>query len=95
MSLIKKIDSKGVGFKKYIFLGIFILLILGILEIWANNTMVNYGEKLVQINRLQENLKLENGILENELAKLASLDSIATQASQLGFSKSKAVQYLH
>ncbi|QQG43431.1 MAG: hypothetical protein HYW45_00235 [Candidatus Daviesbacteria bacterium] len=80
--------------RKYLVAGLALLLILAILKIWANNTTASLGEKLVQINKLQQEINWENLRLENNLASISSLSYIASAAANLGFSKAKAVQYL-
>lgn len=79
--------------RKYLTVGLVILLILAILKIWANNTTANLGERLVQINKLQQEISWENLRLENDLASISSLSHIASAAANLGFFKAKAVQY--
>lgn len=81
--------------KKIIFLGSFLLGTLVVLQIWANNTIVNYGDKFEEIRQRETNLRLENQILENEIATTLSLDNIASASSTLGLEPSKDVQYLH
>ena len=70
------------------------LLILGIAEVWINNTMATFGTKYENISSLQQSIKTENQILEDELALQLSLANIATKSSVLGFSRPKDVQYL-
>jgi len=81
--------------KKPIILSVFVLVVLALLQIWANNILVSYGEKFDGIGRLGQSLQLENQILENKVAKFSSLDSIATASSALGLMPTKDVQYLH
>ncbi len=87
--------EKVKDWRKYLGLGLSILLILSVIEIWANNTTVSLGEKLMQINKLQQEISWENLRLENDLASRSSLDYIASTSANLGFSKAKAVQYFH
>ncbi|MDO8619101.1 MAG: hypothetical protein Q7R49_04145 [Candidatus Daviesbacteria bacterium] len=81
--------------RKIIFLGGFVLSVLVILQIWANNTLVTYGTEFEKIRQMQQSLQLENQILENNIAKMSSIDNIATASSILGLEPSKDVQYLH
>lgn len=97
MTIIKKFEpeqpKKGLP-KKYISLmaaGIFILMLV---EIWASNNVVTYGEKLDKLSMLTKTLSLENQILENEIAKNNSLQNIASKSSELGFSDPKSIQYI-
>ncbi len=81
--------------RKYLFIGFGIVLMLSIIKIWATNTTVSLGEKLVQINKLQQEISWENLKLENDLASLSSLDYIASVSANLGFYKVKTIQYFH
>ena len=80
--------------KKYIYFAMSSLLFLVIFEIWVNNTLASFGSKYENISMLQQSIKLENQVLENELALQTSLVNIATQSSTLGFSKPKQIQYI-
>lgn len=95
MTIIKKFETQEKkSSKKYIFLSTLLLIMLVVAEIWANNTLVNFGEKFSEISRLQQQLQLENNLIENDLATSSSLLSIASQSALLGFTKPKAVQYI-
>lgn len=80
--------------KKYLFLAAIPLVILGLIEIWVNNTVVSSSQKYDDIFNLKHKLILENTVLENEISGSASLVNIATVSAQLGFSKIKNVTYL-
>lgn len=80
--------------KKYIYLALLLLLFLVVFEIWVNNTLASFGSKYENISKLQQTLKLENQVLENQLAKQISLVNIATESATLGFSKPKQIQYI-
>lgn len=97
MTIIKKFEPEEIkkGFsKKYIALILTGLLFLTIVEIWINNTVVTYGEKFESISRMDRVLSMENQILENEIAKNASLNSLASKSAELGFSKQESIQYI-
>ncbi len=107
MTIIKKFSAKGrpaSGWepeerksaypKKYGALIIITLFILVIIEIWASNTMVTYGEKFESLFKLSKTLQMENQILENEIANNTSLISIASKSAQLGFLKPESIQYI-
>ncbi|MBI2335100.1 hypothetical protein HYU96_04890 [Candidatus Daviesbacteria bacterium] len=97
MTIIKKFDPEQYSAKfpkKYIILAAVSLLILAIAQIWVNNTVVSYGAKLSSIDKLKDNLEMENTLLESELAARLSLASIATESSKLGFSKIESIQYI-
>lgn len=96
MTFIKKFETNNKnGFaKKYLTLAVSFILVLVIAEIWANNIMINYGERLDKISSLETTLKLENQILENEIAKHASLMSVASKSADLGFSTPQSIKYI-
>lgn len=97
MTIIKKFDTEEPRksfSKKYIGLlaaGFFFLLIV---EIWANNNVITYGEKLQKLSSLSKSLNMENQILENEIAKQESLNKIASHSAELGFSSPESIQYI-
>ncbi len=82
--------TKKVGAVASVLLGLLVVM-----QIWANNTLVVYGEKFEEISYLNQNLIMENQVLENKIATLSSLNNIATKSGELGLSTPKAVQYLH
>lgn len=97
MTIIKKFEpeevKKGLP-KRYIILTVVSLFILTVIEIWASNTVVTYGEKFENLSALETVLKMENQILENEIAQQSSLISIASKSAELGFSKLSSIQYI-
>lgn len=80
--------------KKYIVLIVLILFVLTVIEIWASNTVVTYGEKFEKLSALEKALNLENQILQNEIARYTSLNSIASKSAELGFSRIESIQYI-
>lgn len=80
--------------KKYIALIVFTLFVLTVIEIWASNIVVTYGEKFEKLSSLEKALNLENQILGNEIAKYTSLNSVASKSAELGFSKIESIQYI-
>lgn len=102
MTIIKKFDmselEKPEGIfhlsKKFITLSIISILILVIIEVWASNTVVTFGDRLERVSALQQSLRMENQILENEIANRSSLINIASESAILGFSKPSDVQYI-
>ena len=97
MTIIKKFDTeipeKSFS-KKYISLVVSCLFMLMLVEIWASNNVVTYGEKLDRLSSLTKTLNLENQILENEIAKKMSLNNIASRSAELGFSVPESIQYI-
>lgn len=97
MTIIKKFEieeAKKSFPKKYIALTLVGLFALIITEIWASNTVIAYGEKFEKLSVLEKNLKIENQILQNEIAKRASLSNIASESAKLGFSDTQSVLYI-
>lgn len=97
MTIIKKFEpeKEKKGFpKRYISLVVVCLFVLMLIEIWANNNVVEYGEKFEKLSSLAKTLNLENQILENEIAKQQSLSSIASKSAELGFSQPQSIQYI-
>lgn len=70
------------------------LFILVVFEIWASNTVVSFGGKFEKLSALEKNLKMENQILENEIAKKSSLGVIASKSAELGFLRGQSIQYI-
>lgn len=97
MTIIKKfepeIPTKGFP-KKYALLVATGLFVLMLIEIWASNNVVTYGDKLERLSMLSKSLSLENQILENEIAKRESLNNIASKSAELGFSLPESIQYI-
>lgn len=97
MTIIKKFDTtepqKGFP-KKYIGLIVACLFILMLVEVWANNNVVTYGEKFEKLSSLAKTLSLENQVLENEIAQQKSLNNIASKSAELGFSPPESIQYI-
>ncbi len=97
MTIIKKFEpeepNKGLS-KRYLSLGLLVLFILMLTQVWASNNVVTYGEKLEKLSVLTRTLSLENQILENEIAKQESLNNIASKSAELGFSEPESIQYI-
>lgn len=70
------------------------LFVLTLVQIWVSNTLVSYGEKFERLSSLEQTLKITNQILENEIAKKASLTNLATKSAELGFYKQGSIQYI-
>lgn len=97
MTIIKTFDTdenSGKIFGKYLYLVVISFFALIIIKIWANNAVIAYGEKYEKLAALEKNLRMENQILENEIAKNSSLGTVATKSAELGFSQSESIQYI-
>lgn len=67
---------------------------LMLIEIWVNNTMIAYGERFAKLTTAEKNLRMENQILENEIARKSSFINIASESSRLGFSSGQSILYI-
>lgn len=96
MTIVKTFDTQEPKKfpRKYIILTTLCLVTLVLVEIWASNTAIAYGEKYEKLSGLEKNLKIQNQILENEIATSSSLKMIATKSAQLGFSIVGSIQYI-
>ncbi len=97
MTIIKTFDTQDPEKrfpKKYIILALVCLLSLTLVEIWASNTGVAFGEKYEKLSTLEKNLKIENQILENNIAENSSLKAVASKSAELGFSHLESIQYI-
>ena len=96
MTIVKTFDTQEpISFpRKYIILTVICLIALIVVEIWASNTAIAYGEKYEELSILEKKLKIQNQILENEIATNSSLKMIATKSAQLGFSNHQSIQYI-
>lgn len=97
MTIIQKFEPEEPqkGFpKKYISLALGVIFILMLIEIWVSNNIVTYGDKLEKLSNLSKTLTMENQILENEIAKTKSLQSISSKSAELGFSTPESIQYI-
>lgn len=74
-------------------MGVFLIIVF-ILEIWMVNRLSTYGTKIEQLQEAEVNLKLENQILENQIAQNSSLAQIEERSSLLGFGNTKNLEYI-
>lgn len=72
----------------------FILILVILLEVWAVNRLSTYGEQLSQIDASISQFKLENSILEGEIAARSSLNKIEKIARNLGFEPPSKIQFI-
>lgn len=71
--------------RRVVALGIFGLVMMVVLQIWAMNRLAVLGDKITQIERTKASLVRENQLLENTVASRASLQYIQKLADNLGF----------
>ncbi|MDO8498817.1 MAG: hypothetical protein Q7S44_03455 [bacterium] len=74
--------------------GLVCLFALLFIEIWLSSRLATYGNKIQELKTAQAELKLENQILENSIAEHTSLISLEPQATALGFTTIKTIEYM-
>lgn len=90
----QKDKSSNLGKNKITFsLGLLIFILI-LAQIWVSHTVVNYGDKLKNIESLKKAYVSENQVLENEIAVNSSLSYIASQSASLGLNVAKDVKYI-
>lgn len=97
MTIVKTFDTQSSQDrfpKKYIVMAVICFVTLIITEIWASNTAIAYGEKYEKLSVMEKNFKMENQILENDIANNSSLKTIASKSAELGFSSKVSVEYI-
>ena len=81
--------------KRYLILITAAVLFLGlILEIWVMNRLSTFGEQIVKLERSAAELKLENKILENQIAEKSSLRAVKEYSRVLAFTNIKNITYI-
>lgn len=94
MSIIFQINSLFTLKRK---IGLFLSLILIpviILEIWSLNRLSTYGEQISSLENTKSALKLENQILQNEIARKSSLRLMESASKLYGFKNVSKIEYL-
>jgi hypothetical protein len=76
-----------------LFAGAFLLI--AIVEIWSANRLATFGEEMSRIENAEQKLSLENQLLEDQIAKSASLMTLEKSALSLGFNKAAKVVYIN
>lgn len=85
LNQLKLRHSLVVSRRRVVGLGVFGLVIMVVLQIWAMNRLAVLGEKITQIEENKATLVMENQLLENRVASKASLQYIQKVADNLGF----------
>ncbi len=77
-------------------LGLFLVVVLFliVLEVWAVNRLATFGLQISKLERTKSDLRLENQVLRNKIAKKASLSQIEILSKNLGFVGIKTLQYV-
>lgn len=98
MTIIKKFEpekqEKSKFPKFWVGVTVVFLFCLVLIEIWVNTATVSYGGEFKQLEEIQKQMLMENQILENEIAKRASLINVSSISAELGFTPANSVQYI-
>jgi hypothetical protein len=81
-------------YKKVLIVGFLIFALVVFLEMWSVNRLSSYGAKLSQLTQTETSLRLENTILEDELAKRSALSNVSPMANQFGFRDNPVSDYI-
>lgn len=94
MTILKKFETDSILRKKMVILPVVVILLVSILEIWMVNRLSTYGDQIYQLQQNEASLRLENQLLENEIAERSSLIEGEKASKSLGFEKAKNLEYL-
>ena len=73
---------------------ILFILVITIIEIWVVNRLSTYGAQILALEKTHESIKLENKILENQIAEKSSLLRIKEEAKKNGFENISKIEYI-
>lgn len=94
MTILKKFETDSILRKKIIILPVVIILLVSVLEIWVVNRLATYGDQISQLQQREASLRMENELLENEIAEKSSLNQVDKASKSLGFEKVKNFEYV-
>lgn len=84
--VIKIIDFKYLSLALWVFMTMMYILAMGV----SNNNVVA-GQKLDTLLKLEAQLKMDNQILENQIASASALRTISVKAKEMGFGEAKVM----
>ncbi len=79
---------------QFIKIGIGIFLVALVLEVWMVNRLSTAGRELQDIKDTKARLETENQLLSNEIARNISLARLEEEATLMGFTANKTLEYL-
>lgn len=89
--MLKTFDAR-IWSRKLVIAAIALVLPFVLLEIWSINRLVTLGVQISTLENTKAALRLENQVLENEIAQKSSLATIESKAKLLGFDKINHLQ---
>lgn len=94
MKLLRKFETDSNLGRKIIIIPIILIVCISILEIWIVNRLSTYGDQISNLEQREVSLKLENQILENQIAEKSSLLEIEKLSKSIGFNSNKNIEYI-
>ncbi len=70
-----------------------VIMLTGVLQIWAINRLSTYGEQISQLETAKQAILMENQLLENQIAAKSSLAQTNEVSKKLGFEKISKLEY--
>lgn len=92
--IIEKIKSYRQFKGRLVIAGVGLFLVLLVADIWSLNRLATLGEQINKFEAASSELRLENQIMQNKIAKLTSLDEIEHRSLLLGFRSIKTIETL-
>jgi hypothetical protein len=71
-----------------------IVIIGALFEIWTLNRLATFGDQIAKFEQASLDLKLENQILENEIAMRSAFQAVNSESSQLGFKRISQIDFI-
>lgn len=71
-----------------------IIIILSLVQLYISHSLAAAGEKVGLLETKARQLEFQNAILEEEIAKVGSLNNVSAEAEKLGLVKSDRVIHL-
>lgn len=80
---------------KVVKMGVVVVAAFVFLEIWLVNHLSTYGGKIQQLKNTEVDIRLENQVLESQIAESTSLNTLEKEAQGFGFDNIKNLEYLN
>lgn len=94
MSIFALLETNPWFRKKVLVVLFLVVVVLIVIEIWAVNRLSDFGGKIAKIEQTKQALKLENQVLENQIAQSQSLSKIQEEAKKIGLDKIKNIKFI-
>lgn len=94
MQILKKFETDAWFRKKIVIFPLILIILVALLEIWAVNRLSTFGVQISELERNAENLRLENQLLENEIAQKSSLNEQQKDSQKLGYVRVRNIEFI-